>query len=138
MAENGKEWDPKDHVVLAEFPEANYAVLFLRCAKREPYVAAYGYDHATRSWAQGHYCDNPVDAWNRANPAIIEHLSGSVTYRDLLEDMHEAGCTQATEEDAREFAEGCARYTLLADCADAALLEESDILSWWECNRSEG
>lgn len=137
MAEKDCEkWDPKDHVVLATFPSAGYAVLFLRGARHQPYVAAYGYDPETREWSQGCYYESPVDAWNQANPAVAAHLSGTVTYGDILEDMHEAGCKQATMADAREYAEECGKYVLLADYADSYCVEGSDICSWWEQNRS--
>ena len=128
-------WDPKNHVVLATFPEVNYAVLFLSGAKHQQFVAAYGYDPESRSWSQGHYFDNPVDAWNHANPDVVEHLCTTYTYRDVLETMHGAGFTQATEQDAREYTAVCCTYMLLADAADNCSLESDDICEWWGCNR---
>ena len=52
-----------EYVILEEYPQIDYT-LIVRRSSFEPYVAAWGYDKESTSWAQGHYFSTLIDAVN--------------------------------------------------------------------------
>lgn len=46
--------DDDKMIIVAEFPEINYALIY-RQSKYEPWVAAYGLIRESKCWCQGHY-----------------------------------------------------------------------------------
>ncbi len=133
MAEK-KSFDPKDHAVLGHWPEANYACLMLNGANDKKFVAAYGYDPEAKDWSQGHYYATASEAWNHADPEVIERLSEPVRVRDVMTLFEDAGIEGAGREDALEYAGNCCMAINSVDHSSYDFSwshEIEDVREWW-------
>jgi hypothetical protein len=65
-------------MLVEEFKEINYALIYR--GGDIPWVAAYGYDKATQSWAQGHYFNDFLSAVR-----YIQNIKDTVPFLRLEE-----------------------------------------------------
>ena len=80
-----------DFVIVAEFPEINYVVIFHKKTMFSEWIAAYGYDKESTSWCQGHYFTSLVGAmryilsqlqpitWDRISEIASIAIDGLIT-----------------------------------------------------------
>lgn len=74
---------PKENVVLCEFER--YTLLFDPTAKYNRFVVAFGFDSKTGEWSQGKYFSDLGQAYDYADPEIIE----TATIKWCKEDIKE-------------------------------------------------
>ena len=76
-----KAGDNATMVLVEEFKEINYALIYR--GGDIPWIAAYGYDKATNSWAQGHYFESFLVAvgfiQNKLDPIPYARMSEIAT-----------------------------------------------------------
>ena len=133
-----EEFDPTDHVVLGSWPDSpgRYAVLFFPGIRMDPFVAAYGYDPETRTWSQGHYFRTASEAWNHADPDIVESLSEPVTFDWLTEDFEDIAGKRLTEEGLRDYADDCQKLILM-EWTEASDIRVDEAREWAEFHDEE-
>lgn len=86
-----------NNIVIAEFPNINYTLIY-RGANGE-WVAAYGYDKTDGSWAQGHYFEDITKAvrWIQNKIDVVPFLR--------LEELASKAIDGLIEDDPYEAAE---------------------------------
>ena len=93
---------PKGEVVLEYFPNGDALVYRGHDPQGgQPFVWAQGYDPATGEWSQGKYYGNPTEAYNAADPEVVEDWCVTWTRDDVREKLEESGY-EATDRNVAE------------------------------------
>lgn len=88
-------FDPKGHVVLAEFGDR--ALVLTNKDAVQPFVVAHGYDSETGEWAHGLYFSDLGTAYDFANPEILEGAVVRIEREDISEKLKEYGAIPSYE-----------------------------------------
>lgn len=80
--------DAKGNVVLGRFGDD--AVVF-RGGETEPFAAAAGYDEKTGEWLDVTFCETAAEAWDRADPNVLDDWETLWTREDVAEALEGRG-----------------------------------------------
>lgn len=86
--------DPKGNIVLEQFEGT--ALLFMPQAVT-PYCVAYAYNCETGDWQAGSYFSNLADAYERANPEILEDFTVRWKVSEVKQELEKAGIEPTAE-----------------------------------------
>lgn len=91
-----KDGENETNIIMAEFPEINYALIY-RPTDCNPWVAAYGLDKENNCWAQGHYYNSAIMAMRHIDGRLrkipyprMEEIASKVIDGLIQDDPYEA------------------------------------------------
>lgn len=87
--------DPKGNIVLRQFGKD--ALLYRPANHHTPFVVASGYDNEAGDWSSGSYFSPLGQAYNAANPEIIEDACVVWQREDIRQALEDAGIEPSDE-----------------------------------------